>query len=231
MVTYRYPLANEDALHEVSLSIPAGRRTALAGSTGAGKSTLADVLLGLLEPSSGEVRWLAGDDSRVRVGFVPQDVFLTSSSIAENVALGIERDAIDLAEAWEALASARLQHVVEAQMDGIWTAVGERGVRLSGGERQRLGIARALYRRPSLLILDEATSSLDASTEHELTSVLADLRGTVTTVVIAHRLATVRDADLLIVLAGGRVRATGSFAEVVAADPAFARAASLQGLS
>lgn len=230
-VTYRYPAATKDALHDVTLTIPAGRRTALVGSTGAGKSTMADVLLGLIEPSSGDVCWDTGAACGVRLGFVPQDVFLTSGSIAENVALGVAPDDIDLAEVWEALTSARLRDVVEAQPNGIWTTVGERGVRLSGGQRQRLGIARALYRRPSLLILDEATSSLDASTEHELTSVLAGLRGRVTTVVIAHRLATVRDADLVVVLADGRLRAEGSFAEVIAADPAFARAADLQGLS
>jgi ABC-type multidrug transport system fused ATPase/permease subunit len=230
-VTYRYPAATQDALYDVTVTIPGGRRTALVGSTGAGKSTLADVMLGLLEPSNGEVRWDTGAGCGVRLGFVPQDVFLTSGSIAENVALGVAADDIDLAEVWEALTSARLSDVVEVQPSGIWTTVGERGVRLSGGQRQRLGIARALYRQPSLLVLDEAASSLDASTEHELTSALDELRGTVTTVVIAHRLATVRDADLVVLLADGSVRARGSFAEVIAADPAFARAANLQGLS
>ena len=192
------------------------------GKTGAGKSTLADMVLGLLEPSSGEVRWQAGAGSGVRLGFVPQDVFLTSGSIAENVALGVSPDTIDLDEVWAALTSARLDSVVDSQPKGIWTLIGERGVRLSGGERQRLGVARALYRQPSLLILDEATSSVDASTEHELTSVLNGLRGKVTTLIIAHRLATIRDADLVVLLADGSVRAHGSFADVAAADPAFA---------
>jgi ABC-type multidrug transport system fused ATPase/permease subunit len=229
-VSYRYPAATRSALCDVSLIIPAGQRTALVGKTGAGKSTLADMVLGLLEPSSGEVRWQAGAGSGVRLGFVPQDVFLTSGSIAENVALGVSPDTIDLDEVWAALTNARLNSVVDSQPKGIWTLIGERGVRLSGGERQRLGVARALYRQPSLLILDEATSSVDASTEHELTSVLNGLRGRVTTVIIAHRLATIRDADLVVLLADGSVRARGSFADVAAADPAFARAATLQGL-
>jgi ABC-type multidrug transport system fused ATPase/permease subunit len=229
-VSYRYPAATRSALCDVSLIIPAGQRTALVGKTGAGKSTLADMVLGLLEPSSGEVRWQAGAGSGVRLGFVPQDVFLTSGSIAENVALGESPDTIDLDEVWAALTSARLDSVVDSQPKGIWTLIGERGVRLSGGERQRLGVARALYRQPSLLILDEATSSVDASTEHELTSVLNGLRGRVTTLIIAHRLATIRDADLVVLLADGSVRARGSFADVAAADPAFARAATLQGL-
>jgi ABC-type multidrug transport system fused ATPase/permease subunit len=229
-VSYRYPATTENALCNVSLTIPAGQRTALVGKTGAGKSTLADIMLGLLEPSSGQVQWDAGVTPGVRVGFVAQEVFLTSGSIAENVAVGASPDAIDLAEVWAALRSARLDSVVDAQPNGIWTKIGDRGVRLSGGQRQRLGIARALYRRPSLLILDEATSSVDASTEHELASVLNDLRGRATMLIIAHRLATIRDADLVVLLANGSVRATGSFAEIVAAEPSFARAAQLQGL-
>jgi ATP-binding cassette, subfamily B, bacterial PglK len=168
--------------------------------------------------------------SRVRFGFVPQDVFLTSRSIADNVALGTPPDAINLADVWAALTRARLDRVVNEQPNGIWTNIGERGVRLSGGQRRRLGIARALYRQPSLLILDEATSSVDASTEHELTLVLDGIRGRVTTLIIVHRLATVRDATLVALLTNGSVQATGSFDEVAAADPSFARAVRLQGL-
>lgn len=230
-VTYRYPSSPRDVLHGVDLVVPAGRRIALVGSTGAGKSTLGDIMLGLLEPAAGSIEWTVDGERGVRAAFVAQDVFLTNRSIAENVAVGLQRDRIDEQSVWSALRAARVDDVVDAMPDGIWSVIGERGARVSGGQRQRLGIARALFRAPSLLVLDEATSSLDATTESEIGVVLDDLQGLVTIVVIAHRLATVRHADLVVVLDHGRLVASGTFDEVVARVPDFARNARLQGIA
>jgi len=230
-LSYRYPSSYRDVLSGIDLEIPAGRRIALVGNTGAGKSTLSDMLLGLIEPQSGSIEWIVDDTDGIRVGFVSQDVFLSNRSIAENVAIGQEPDDIDEDRVWDALRSARVDGVIRAMPEGIWSIAGERGSRVSGGQRQRLGIARALFRNPSLLILDEATSSLDATTESEIGAVLDELHGKVTIVVIAHRLATVRDADVVVVLDHGRLQATGTFAEVIERVPNLAQNAKLQGIT
>ena len=230
-LSYRYPSSAREVLSGIDLEIPAGQRTALVGNTGAGKSTLSDILLGLLEPRSGSIEWTVEDSDGIRAAFVSQDVFLSSRSIAENVAIGSNPDSIDEDRVWNALRSARIDDVVRAMPEGIWSVVGERGARVSGGQRQRLGIARALFRNPSLLVLDEATSSLDATTESEIGKVLDDLHGHVTIVVIAHRLATVRHADVVVVLEQGRLVATGSFDEVIERVPDLARNARLQGIT
>lgn len=230
-LSYRYPSSTRDVLSDITLDIPAGHRTALVGNTGAGKSTLSDILLGLIEPHSGSIEWIADGSDGISVAFVSQDVFLSNRSIAENVAIGIEPDAIDEEKVWEALCSARVDDVIAAMPNGIWSVVGERGARVSGGQRQRLGIARALFRNPSFLLLDEATSSLDATTESEIGRVLHELHGAVTIVVIAHRLATVRDSDLVVVLDQGRLQATGTFDEVIERVPNLAQNAKLQGIN
>jgi ATP-binding cassette subfamily C protein len=228
-VSYRYPSSPSEVLSDINLEIRAGHRTALVGNTGAGKSTLSDMLLGLIEPQSGSIEWVVDGSDGIRVAFVSQDVFLSNRSVAENVAIGFERGDIDENRVWDALRSARIDDVVRAMPDGIWSVVGERGARVSGGQRQRLGIARALFRKPSFLVLDEATSSLDATTESEIGKVLDSLHGEVTIVVIAHRLATVRHADVVVVLEHGKHVASATFDEVIARVPNLAQNAKLQG--
>ena len=235
-VTLTYPGAAEPALDAVSLDVPAGRSVALVGSTGAGKSTLADVILGVLAPDGGTVT-VDGLEPRQAIhrwpgaiAYVPQAVGLTDGSIRDNVALGLPREAIDDDMVWEALERAHLAAFLRDRREGLDTTVGERGVRLSGGQRQRLGIARALYSRPRLLVLDEATSALDAETELAITQTLRELEGDVSTVTIAHRLATIRFADEVIFLQQGRIEARGTFDQVRAAVPDFDRQAQLLGM-
>lgn len=235
-VSVRYLDAEEPALRGVDVTIPPGTSVALVGSTGAGKSTLADIILGVLEPDEGEVllgsvppraaidRWPGS------ISYVPQSVALVYGTVRDNVALGLPRDAVDDELVWEALSRARIDDFLRESRDGLDTAIGERGVRLSGGQRQRLGIARALYTRPLMLVLDEATSALDAETEQSIVQTLNDLEGQVTTVTVAHRLATVRRADLLLYLESGRIVAQGSFGDVRRSVPDFDRQAALLGL-
>jgi ABC-type multidrug transport system fused ATPase/permease subunit len=233
-VTYRN--ADSPALAHVSLVVHPGESLALVGSTGAGKSTLADVLLGVVDADEGVVR-ISGLSPRDAIltwpgaiAYVPQDVALVQGTVRDNVALGLPTAAIDDDLVWEALERARLAQFLREDREGIDTVIGERGVRLSGGQRQRLGIARALYTRPRLLLLDEATSALDAETEQLITQTLQELEGDVTTITVAHRLATIRHADQVIYLKDGLVAARGTFEEVRAAAPDFARQARILGL-
>lgn len=232
----RYPDALEPAVAGVSLIVPAGTSVAFVGSTGAGKSTLADVLLGVMHQESGLVT-ISGVSPREAINrwpgaiaYVPQAVALVAGTVRENVALGLPNWAIDDELVWEALQRAHLADFLTDEREGLDTKIGERGVRLSGGQRQRLGIARALYTRPKLLVLDEATSALDAETELAIIQTLAELEGSVTTVTVAHRLATVRQVDQLLYMQDGRVLASGRFDEVRSRIPDFDRQASLLGL-
>jgi ABC-type multidrug transport system fused ATPase/permease subunit len=235
-VSVTYIDAAEPALINASLTAAPGTSIALVGSTGAGKSTLADVIIGVLEPDAGTVT-IGGVPPREAISrwpgaiaYVPQAVALVIGSVRENVALGLPTDAIDDELVWDALERAHLAQFLRENRDGLDTVIGERGVRLSGGQRQRLGIARALYTRPMLLVLDEATSALDAETELSIIKTLDDLEGEVTTVTVAHRLATVRRADQLLYLEDGRVICRGTFDEVRHQVPDFDRQASLLGL-
>ncbi len=233
---FRYPGAAGSALDGVTASFPAGRMTALVGASGSGKSTLIDVLLGLLPPTSGEVLVDGRPLAEVRrqwlrlVGYVPQSVFLMPTSIRENVALGVRRDDIVDEAVWTALRRASLVDVVEALPGDLDHDLGDAGSGLSGGQRQRLGIARALYHSPQVLILDEATSALDVQTEAEITDTLSGLEG-LTKIVVAHRLSTVQHAEQVLFLRGGRLIAGGTFRDVSAAVPDFARQVELSGMS
>lgn len=235
-VCFSYAGGNGPAVNEISLDVPEGASVAIVGRSGAGKSTLADLILGVLEPSSGEIL-LSGcsPESAVAlwpgaIAYVPQDVMLANTTVRENVALGLPSESIDDDCVWEALQRAHLVDVLESEGMDLETVIGERGVRLSGGQRQRLGIARALYTRPRLLVLDEATSALDAETEAAISQTLQELEGSVTTLIVAHRLATIRTADIVVYLDHGRAVSIGSFEQVRHEVPAFDRQAEILGL-
>lgn len=235
-VSFRYPTAEHDVLRDVTLRIPFGSTLAIVGASGEGKTTLADLILGLHRPTSGRVLADGVDTAaaprqwRDNLAYVPQDVFLLDATLAENVAFDVDRDLIDAARLDAALAQAELEDVVAALPNGVDTRVGERGVLFSGGQRQRIGIARALYRQPRLLVLDEATSALDSETEQRITHALDDLRGQLSIIVVAHRLSTVRTADQVAFMKGGRIDAVGTFDELRRTHPDFARLVALGNL-
>ncbi|GAB2842087.1 ABC transporter ATP-binding protein [Microbacterium insulae] len=235
-VSFSFPGGDVPALRDVSLDIPLGSTVGIVGSSGAGKSTLVDLVLGLLTPNSGEIRIdelpLTGvlKAWRTHVGYVPQEVTLFDGTIGQNIALTWE-DSYDRGRVEAAARRAQLWDVVEARADGLDTRVGERGLSLSGGQRQRLGIARALYSDPLILVLDEATSALDNKTEADVAEAIRGLRGDVTVIAVAHRLSTIRDYDRIVFMQGGRVGAQGTFDEVVAQSDEFAHQARLAGLS
>ena len=220
-VGFRYPGAETDALQEVTLAIPRGSSVGFIGGSGAGKSTLVDVILGLLTPARGTVR-VDGIDvqSCVRqwqdqLGYVPQSIFLTDDSLRRNVAFGLPPAMIDETAVRNAIRAAQLEQFVNELPHGLDTVVGERGIRLSGGQRQRIGIARALYHNPQVLVLDEATSSLDIETERGVMEAIRALHGEKTIIIVAHRLSTVEHCDRLFRLERGTLVEEGEAAVVL----------------
>jgi ATP-binding cassette subfamily B protein len=222
-VSYRHPGARDAALQEVSFSARSGESVAFVGPSGAGKSTLIKLLLGLYQPDAGAIRF-NGTDSRevnydalrTRVGFVPQSIELFAGTIRENLRF-VRQDATET-ECVEALEAARLNGLLERSREGLDTRIGEGGLKLSGGEKQRLAIARALLRKPDILIFDEATSSLDTETEKEITRTIEGIirtRPSFVTLLIAHRLSTVAQADRIVVLRKGRVVEQGGHIELL----------------
>jgi ABC-type multidrug transport system fused ATPase/permease subunit len=235
-VALRYPGARTPALRGVTFEVAAGTSLALVGPTGAGKSSLADVILGLLNPDEGAV--LIGGLSpseaiRLEPGaisYVPQEISVVRGTVRDNVALSLNYSDYSEEDLWEALERAHLATDLRNLRDGLDTEVGEHGVQLSGGQRQRLGLARALFTRPKLIVLDEATSALDAETEASIANTLRSFEGDVTTIVVAHRLATIRHCDQVAYMEGGSVVAIGSFDEVRKRVPNFDSQAQLLGL-
>lgn len=227
-VSFRYPDGDTNVLSNISFSVPAGSSVAFVGGSGSGKTTLVDIILGLFEPTSGAVlsngknindnlsSWFS------EIGYVPQDVFLGDATVREAIAFGMKPEEIDESRVLECIRIAELEDVVESLDQGMHTMIGEHGTRLSGGQRQRLGIARAMYRRPSLLILDEATSALDNETEHKITQTIDRISKEITVIIVAHRLSTVRHVDQLLYLSQGKIVSSGTFSEVQADNAEFA---------
>jgi ATP-binding cassette, subfamily B, bacterial PglK len=235
-VTFRYPNSDTNAISDLSLEIHPGETCAIVGPSGAGKSTLVDLILGVIEPDIGRVeisnvtpmesikKWSGA------IGYVPQDVIILNGSIRSNVGLGFPDGSLSDKLIDDAINTAQLTTYVAELGNHDLYKVGDRGSSMSGGQRQRLGIARALYTKPKLLVLDEATSALDGETEASISQAISKLKGQVTVIQIAHRLSTVRAADQVIYLNQGKVLASGTFNEVRLAVPDFDRQASLMGL-
>ncbi len=235
-VSFSYPDGESKILDQVSIQISPGQFVAFVGSSGAGKSTLVDLLLGVLVPDSGKIiisgerPSIAIEKSPGAIAYVPQDVAIAIGTVRENISLGFPNEFATDKRIYRALKIAHLESFVDSLENKADTQVGERGAKLSGGQRQRLGIARAMFTNPKLLVLDEATSSLDAETEASVSNAIQSLRGGTTILMIAHRLATVRTADLVVYIAGGKILAQGTFEQVRSVVPEFDKQANLLGL-
>jgi len=235
-LTFTYPNSPRVSINNVNFSLKAGQSLAIVGSSGAGKTTLVDLILGILIPSNGKVRigglppieaiskWPGS------ISYVPQEVAVIDGSIRQNICMGFSEEQIPDSQLWSALEGACLSEFAKASPGGLDSHVGDQGAKISGGERQRIGIARALLSNPKLLILDEATSSLDGGTENEISDSIQLIKGRVTVVMIAHRLSTVRNADLVMYLENGHPQIIDTFEEVRKKIPNFDAQARLMGL-
>ncbi len=210
-VTFHYDNSEKLVLNDVSITIPKGKSVAFVGPSGGGKTTLADMIIGLLRPTEGKVL-VDGKDIieniegwRKQIGYIPQNIYLIDDSLKNNVAWGVNESSADENKVWQALADAQIADFVRESEKGLEMDVGERGTRISGGQRQRLGIARALYRNPQVLVFDEATSALDNDTEKEVMKAIESLQGTRTMIMIAHRLTTVEKCDIIFRVENGKV--------------------------
>jgi ABC-type multidrug transport system fused ATPase/permease subunit len=235
-ISFSYPNGGKRAIADFSIKITPGSVIAIVGPSGAGKSTLADLILGVLTPDKGSISisglapLKAVEKWPGSVAYIPQDVMISAGTIRQNVAFGYPSEIVSDEMVNRALTIARLESFVSTLPQGLNSNVGERGVRISGGQRQRLGIARAIFTNPGLLVFDEATSSLDAETEEEVAKAIFSLKGKTTIIMIAHRLSTVRTADVVLYINEGCVIANGTFNEVRMAVPDFDTQARLMGL-
>ena len=234
-LNFEYGESDQFKLTDVNFSIKSGDFVAIVGPSGAGKSTLVDLLLGVYKPKIGEIR-ISNEavpnvfqDFPGAVAYVPQSTILTNSTVAENVSLGFDFKGNEL-RILKAIHDVGLTQFIETLPDGVMSNVGEWGHRFSGGQRQRIGIARALFTDPKLIILDEATSALDAVSEDYINQIIKSMRGQCTIIMIAHRLSTVRDADVVLYLESGRIAASGTFEEVKLKNPNFEMQAKILGV-
>ncbi|MFZ2633572.1 MAG: ABC transporter ATP-binding protein [Desulfosalsimonadaceae bacterium] len=226
-VTYSYPETDLKAVQGISLELNRGEAIAFVGETGCGKSTLVNLILGLIEPQHGHITVNETDiyqDAtgwRNLLGYIQQSIYLIDDTIQANVAFGIPNNEINQEQLWTALRSAGLYEFIMSQPNGLETIVGERGINLSGGQRQRIGIARALYQNPEVLVMDEATSALDNKTEDNVMKAIKNLKKDRTLIMVAHRLSTVKDCDRIYFMRNGRIEDVGKFEELVQASPGF----------
>jgi ATP-binding cassette subfamily C protein len=235
-VSFDYPDSETPTLIGVEMKIQAGQQVALIGPSGAGKSTLADLILGLLKPTSGDLLIDGQDPDEViaknpgRLGYVPQRPGMISGTVAENIALGVPVGQVDQSRLGDAIDAAHLKKVLGQLPEGVDTNLGKRKDELSGGQLQRIGLARALYSKPGLLVMDEATSALDADSENEINKALDEMRGKVTVVLIAHRLNTVQRSDVVFLVEGGRITASGTFPELLRSNSTVQNLAKLMSI-
>jgi len=236
-VCFKYPEKSSDVISKISFAVEPGEILAIVGPSGSGKTTMVDLMIGLIKPDSGQVL-VSGDKPSDAISkwpgaisYVPQDISISNDSIEGNICLGFDKNSQYLDWIKQLISASMLDEVIQDLENGIETNVGERGTKLSGGQRQRLGIARALFTNPKLIILDEATSALDAETEQFVSNSINGLRGKTTVVLIAHRLATVRNADKVCYVENGQIKGFGSFDQVRKAVPNFDHQANLLGLN
>lgn len=227
-ISFTYPSGQHAAIENVSINIKANSTVAFVGHSGSGKSTMADLLLGLLQPDAGKIFIDATvldevtiPDWQSSIGYVAQNVYLLDASFSENIAFGIKKDKIDMEKLNNAIASAALKELVQSKNAGSDSRVGEKGIQLSGGQRQRIGIARALYNEASVLIFDEATSALDTITENEIMESINSLSGNKTIIMIAHRLSTIKNCDQIFLFKNGHVVDQGTYDELMEKNVTF----------
>ncbi len=226
-VDFAYPESGESALKKISITIPKNRSVAFVGPSGAGKTTIVDVILGLLKPSKGSIL-VDGknihddlDAWQSNIGYIPQFIYLLDDTIRRNICFGIPEDEIDEEQFLLAIETAQLTELINFLDDGVQTIVGEHGIRLSGGQRQRIGIARAIYNNPQVLIMDEATSALDNITEKHVVRAIEKLKGDKTNIMIAHRLTTVQNCDIIYMMKDGRIIGEGNYSELLETNEEF----------
>jgi ABC-type multidrug transport system fused ATPase/permease subunit len=228
-ISYNYPNTNESVIHNISLLIKRNSSIGLVGPTGAGKTTLVDIILGLLTPQKGEffVDGVKIDENNIlnwqkNLGYVPQHIYLSDDTIMNNIAFGIPGEKINRKAVEYAARISNLHGFIISELPkGYETIVGERGIRLSGGERQRVGIARALYYDPEVLVLDEATSSLDGITESAVLEAVNNVVKLKTVIIIAHRLTTVKDCDIIYLIDKGKITVQGTYDELMSSSATF----------
>jgi ATP-binding cassette subfamily C protein len=226
-IEFKYPGSKQNSLHNINLTIKKGESIGFVGSTGAGKTTLIDILLGLLVPQQGRITidGINLHDSLISwhqlIGYVPQQIFLLDDTIRANVTFGLLKEEVDDKLVWQALEAAQLASFVNELPDGLDTLTGERGIRLSGGQRQRIGIARALYHKPSVIVMDEATAALDNKTEKMFVEALENLSEDHTIIIIAHRISTVKNCDKIILMENGEIIEQGTYDELICKSSIF----------